>query len=183
MIAVSTLVAFAGLPGTGKSTLARALAERTGAPVLDKDRVRAALFGPRHVSYTREQDDLVVRLLLQAVEHLFAAGTPLAILDGRTFTRAGDVDDLRAFARAAEARLVLVECFCTSEVARARLAADAAGRAHPAANRTAELHDRLAASAEPIVGDAVRIDTSLDPPPVEALHSVLAALRSEVEQP
>jgi predicted kinase len=41
------LIAMAGLPGSGKSTLATCLEPRLGAVVLDKDRVRAALFPPR----------------------------------------------------------------------------------------------------------------------------------------
>jgi adenylylsulfate kinase-like enzyme len=56
---MTTWVLLAGLPATGKSTLARALAERLeGAAVLDKDRVRAALFPGDMVDYTTEQDEL-----------------------------------------------------------------------------------------------------------------------------
>jgi len=73
---VTTLVAFAGLPGTGKSTLARRVASELGAPLFDKDRVRDALFGPDHVAYTREQDDFVVEVLFQAIEHLLAHAPP-----------------------------------------------------------------------------------------------------------
>ena len=45
------IVIMAGLPGTGKSTLARALAQRLAGAVLDKDEIRAALFaaGTRRV--------------------------------------------------------------------------------------------------------------------------------------
>ena len=42
----------AGLPGSGKSTVARALAQRIPAAVLDKDIIRAAIFPPAHVEYS-----------------------------------------------------------------------------------------------------------------------------------
>ena len=60
MVALTNLpmvVIMAGLPGSGKSTVARALAERLPATVLDKDVIRAALFAPAHVEYSRVQDD------------------------------------------------------------------------------------------------------------------------------
>ena len=52
---MTTWVLFAGLPGTGKSTLARAIAGRLGAAVLDKDRVRGALFPRGLTDYTRNK--------------------------------------------------------------------------------------------------------------------------------
>src|SRR5262249_39463493 len=52
------LVAMAGLPGSGKSTLAACLERELGAVVLDKDRVRAALFPPRVLDYSAAQDEI-----------------------------------------------------------------------------------------------------------------------------
>ena len=40
-----------------RSTVARSLTERLPATVLDKDTIRAALFTPAHVEYSRVQDD------------------------------------------------------------------------------------------------------------------------------
>jgi predicted kinase len=42
----------AGLPGTGKSTLARVLANDLGGVVLDKDVIRAALFPAALIEYS-----------------------------------------------------------------------------------------------------------------------------------
>src|ERR1700723_4445200 len=67
---MTTWVLFAGLPGTGKSTLARAMAERLGAAVLDKDRVRGALFPGALTDYTPPQDQLCMRAMLDAAAYL-----------------------------------------------------------------------------------------------------------------
>jgi predicted kinase len=162
------LVALAGLPGTGKSTLARELARHLDAPLLDKDAVRAALFRPSEVEYGREQDDLVVECVHRVVEFLAERGRVAAVvLDGRTYARRFQLDALRALSARSGAALCLIECTATPAVARARLAHDLAARAHAAANRTPELHDRLAATADPI--DGPKLVLSTDTEPLEAL--------------
>lgn len=156
------ILALAGLPGVGKSHVARALAERLELPVFDKDRVRAALYGPRHVTYTRAQDDCVIELLEQAVRTLGdATGARGVLLDGRTYTRGADVLRLRAFTAEVGAELVLIECRCAPAVARERLRSDRE-RGAPAANRGPELHDRLARRAEPIDADVVLATDAAD---------------------
>jgi predicted kinase len=184
-----TLIALAGLPGTGKSTLACALAAELGAPVFDKDAVRAGLFGPQGIEYSRAQDDLCVERTYRAAEDALrgggegGGGRPAhALLDGRTYSRAGQVEALRAFAARAELPLLLVECVCSVASAVERLARDAAAGRHPAADRGPELHRRLRREAVPIDGAKLVIDTDRLPLP-EQVAAVRAALRTPIADP
>jgi predicted kinase len=157
------VIAFAGLPGTGKSTLARAVAARFDAVVLDKDRVREALFGGR-VDYSRGQNDLAARAMYREVEALAAAGAEYVVLDGRTFSKRYQVDELRELGRRIAGEVAFVECVCASEVARERIERDVRSGAHPARNRTPDLHDKLRSESEPIAGEKLVVHTDEEAP-------------------
>jgi predicted kinase len=77
-----------GLPGTGKSTLARGVAKALGGVVLSKDEVRAAAFPEAVRDYSEEQDDLAMEMVYQAAGYVLREfpGTPV-VIDGRTFTK------------------------------------------------------------------------------------------------
>ena len=64
------IVLMAGLPGTGKTTLARELARRTQGALLSKDEIRAALFSPEDIEYSVKQDDFVMEIMLEAARFL-----------------------------------------------------------------------------------------------------------------
>lgn len=164
----------AGLPGTGKSTLARALAMAIGAHVLDKDVVRAAMFGPDRIEYSREQDDLVVRSIYAAIDFLHERGRErIVILDGRTHSRREQVHALVDFATSRAMPWCLIECVCADVVALDRLE----NVVHPAQNRTPALYRELALRADPIDIERLVVDTGATTV-AEALQGILEHLRS-----
>lgn len=154
------LVALAGLPGTGKSALAKELAVALGAPVFDKDVLRRELFGAQD-AYSPEQNDAAVRKCHEAARAASARGASDVILDGRTYTRREQVEALRSFAKELGAALVIVEVRCESEVARRRIEVDRQRGSHLAPDRSSELYERLARDAEPLEASLVLDSTAL----------------------
>ncbi len=158
------LIAMAGLPGTGKSTLASRLAEELGGVVLSKDTVRSALFPPPVLDYSTEQGDIAMAAVYRAAAYLRTTFPRRAvILDGRTFLRAYQVRDLFALAASLRETPALIECVCADEVARQRLEHDLTRGEHPAKNRTYDLYLAVKAAAEPLQQPRLVLDTGATP--------------------
>jgi predicted kinase len=150
------IVVMAGLPGTGKSALSRALAEEMGGVVLNKDILRAHLF-PGLVEYSTEQDDFVQEVMQRTAEYLVTRHPDLTIFfDGRTFSRAYQLEGVIGVAARLGTPWRVIECVCAEEVALARIAK---ARKHPAKNRTAELYLKIRDQFEPIMLPKLVVET------------------------
>jgi len=158
------MVIMAGLPGTGKSTLARALAaSRLGGAVLDKDVIRAALFEPGHVEYTAAQDDFCQEIMLLTAGYLLGKDAGLHVfLDGRTFSKRYQRARVEEFCREAGTGWATLECVCAEATAVRRIAEAAARGSHLAANRTPELYRRIREGWEAIEGPKLVVDMDDD---------------------
>jgi len=159
------VVIMAGLPGTGKSTVARSLAQRLLGAVIDKDIIRAALFTPEHVEYSRAQDDFCLEIMLQTAAYLLGRNLSLyVLLDGRTFSRRYQRERVLEFCSQLESRWAIVECVCSEQTALARLEKAAAERSHPAMNRGPIVYHQIRKAWEPIDDPKLVVDTeaSLD---------------------
>jgi len=166
------LILMAGLPGSGKSTLSRALAAKLDGTVLDKDEVRAALFPPADIEYSTEQDDFCMGIMLKVAGYIFRKEPSRRIfLDGRTFSSRYQLDRATGFAEAISQPWRILECVCSEETARQRLAGDSA---HLAANRDFDLYLRVKAQFEEIALAKTVVDT--DQPIEASVQQAMAAL-------
>lgn len=118
-----------GLPGSGKTTTARALASAIGSAVTSADETRKRLAGLGegvHPAaeidsglYSSEMNQQVYAALLGATEQALTRGRSI-ILDA-TFRTRSDRETVRSLAIQRGARFLMVECYASDEVVVERL--------------------------------------------------------------
>jgi predicted kinase len=169
------IILMAGLPGTGKSTLAGQLALRTSGRVLSKDEFRHALFAPEEIEYSTRQDDFCQELMLQTAGYLLARNRErMILLDGRPFSRRYQIENVVAAAASLHQTWRILECVCSDESVRRRLETDANRGEHPAGNRDYALYSEVKARFEQILHPKAVIDT--DQPIDICIKLAMAAL-------
>ena len=163
----------AGLPATGKSTLARELARLTDGAILSKDEIRAAIFTSAYTDYSSEQDDFIMEVMLDAARFLCRRSPKGSIfIDGRTFSRTYQIERALAVADGICQPWRIIECICSETSAHRRL--EDPDPNHPAHNRSFELYLQVKARFEPITKPKTLIDTDL--PFTQCVQQALAAL-------
>jgi uncharacterized protein len=120
------VIAIGGLSGTGKTSIARALAGELGLRVVSSDAVRHSIFGdvkgPARYgegAYTADANRLTYREMFELARKLLAEERGV-ILDA-TFLHGEDLAATREMAETAGARFRLIECVLATEEVRTRL--------------------------------------------------------------
>lgn len=161
------LLVVGGLSGTGKSTLARALAASLGCDLLSTDVVRRARFGASGRDAGYGEDAYTPKNRAEVYEEIFRQAAGLleeripAVLDG-TFLSAAQCGEAVDLARRYGADCCLVRCECPAEVALQRIESRRQ-RGGDASEARPELFEKQKAELEDLPGTfpLIRVDSQL----------------------
>lgn len=170
------LLLLSGLPGTGKSYLAAAIATRHPAIVVRSDEVRKAIF--EHPTYSVPESGVVYRTCYELIRLLLHDGH-VVVFDATNLERDGRRHARRLAERAGAAYLTLVT-EAPLDVVAARLGERLAGRSEAyGSDADWDVHAKLSEVVQPVNTEreaAVVVDTSQGiEPALAAVDRLLAA--------
>lgn len=168
------VIGLCGLPGAGKTSVADALQEQHDLRLVDRDRIRAAMFPL--CAYSDVEKQAANEAVLAAVAANCRLGFD-TLIDGMTFSSRVERREFGGVVRDCGGRFVLLYLDCSLETARERIRAH--GSDHPAGDREPELADEVAARFEPPEGEGLRLDAELAP--VEVARQASDAVTALIE--
>jgi predicted kinase len=141
-----------GLPGVGKTTIARMLASLISGVVISSDEIRKSLF--RKPRYRRQDKKLIYDVLILLTGYLYNANVN-CILDA-TFSKEKTRQEVQNKLGLAPNKLQIIECICPEDIVMARLKA----RTRDFSDANYSVYRMMKRHYEPVKGEHTKIDTS-----------------------
>lgn len=169
------VVAVMGLPGAGKSIVARAIEDQLQLRRICRDQIRAAMFPRCNYSFIEKRAAYKAVLLALEINCMLRVGS---VIDGMTFSRQRELVRVAEVAARHGVDTIPLLISCPPELARERVARDLELNRHIAGDRTPEtVNDVLARWEAPPEGTLV-IDAAL--PAAQMCRAAVAAIRDSI---
>jgi predicted kinase len=149
------IVIVCGLPGTGKTTIAKDLAPIINAVVLSSDKIRKELISKP--IYTRQERKLVYNVLLLVAKYLHNEGIN-CILDA-TFNTERSRREVREKLKLSSDQISIVECVCPENIIISRLK----NRKNNYSDADISVYRKMKQIYEPVKGKHIIINTAKQP--------------------
>ncbi len=146
------IVIICGLPGVGKTTLAKELALFIDAIILSTDKIRKELI-PKP-TYQKQERELIYDVLTLMAKYLHNAGKN-CILDG-TFNKEKSRKDVIKKLGLSLSQVYIVECVCPEDTVVSRLEA----RKNDWSDADVKIYKRMKEIYEPVKEEHITADTS-----------------------
>lgn len=148
------LIIFCGLPGVGKTTIAKKLAPLIDATMLSSDKIRKELIP--QPTYERYERELIYQVMMLIAKYLHKAGKT-CILDA-TFTKEEFRNQVKKKTHCSNDQFFIVECFCSENIAISRIKHRKGGYS----DADVSVYLKMKKLYEPVKAKHLRIDTSKD---------------------
>ena len=145
------LFVFCGLPGTGKTTVAKIIAKKLDASVISTDYIRKKMF--ENPTYRNWEKSLIYKMMYLLAEHL--SKTETCILDA-VFTKEQHRNIAKEIARRNKVPIHFVEFVCDGDVIFKRIS----GKRKGFSDADYQIYEKLKKEFEPMKFNHIIVDTT-----------------------
>lgn len=143
-----------GLPGVGKTTVAKNLSPLLDATLLSSDKIRKELIA--NPTYQRDERELVYQVMMLLAKYLHDAGKN-CILDA-TFNKEEFRNQVKEKTNCPDGQFFIVECVCPEELCISRIKA----RKDDYSDADISVYQKMKKIYEPVKSKHITVDTSDD---------------------
>ena len=147
------IIIICGLPGVGKTTVAKGLAPLINAVILATDKIRKELFSKP--MYGQRERRLIYDVMILMAKYLDKAGIN-CILDA-TFTRERSRREIKKKLGLASKDIHIIECICPEDIVLSRLRQ----RKHDYSDADFSVYRKMKRIYEPVKVEHMTVDTSM----------------------
>ncbi len=148
------IVLICGLPGVGKTTIAKNLAPLIDAVILSSDKIRKELIP--NPTYTKEERKLIYDVMVLIAAYLQNSGTNI-ILDA-TFNKEDSRNKVKQRIRVPRDEFFIIECVCPENIIFSRIK----NRKEDYSDADISVYKKMKKIYEPVKVDHITVDTSLN---------------------
>lgn len=149
------IIIICGLPGSGKTTLAKSLASLMKISVLSTDKIRKELFS--QPSYSREERELIFDIMILIAKYLHQARQD-CILDA-TFNLEKSRIEVKESLSLQDNEFKIIECNCPEDIILSRLRS----RKDEFSDADVSIYFKMKKIYQPVQIPHIDVDTSKDP--------------------
>ena len=163
------IVLICGLPGVGKTTIAKNLAPLIDAVILSSDKIRKELIP--NPTYTKEERKLIYDVMVLIAVYLQNSGTNIILDD--TFNKEDSRNKVKQRIRVPRDEFFIIECVCPENIIFSRIK----NRKEDYSDADISVYQKMKKIYEPVKVDHITVDTSLNT--VDNVKNIATLLRSK----
>ncbi len=155
-----SVILICGLPGVGKTTVAKKLAPLLNAVILSSDKIRKELF--KNPTYSKKEKNQIYDMMILIAKYLHSANVS-CILDA-TFNKNAFRNEVKKKLGIKTNHLHIVECICSEKLITSRLKS----RKNDYSDADIEIYKKMKKIHEPITEKHIQINTGTNSANVNA---------------
>ena len=121
----SNVILMVGIPGSGKSKLAKYLSKLLNSEILNRDLIRNTIFPKKFINHSNIQNDIASETLYKVLEYIILNNNPkFIIVDGKPYSRKKEIKEFNNFINKLSSNLIIVNTIAPIDIISFRLQND-----------------------------------------------------------